>query len=211
MLYIAQWRPRIYKQHWCLQKLLSIISSLSSLHRLKVIPKLYKFNFLKLMSNTTMYTSDTFYFLCMCSILFLRGFHKTYIMLELSWGRLSIFHSLLCQASLLAFTLKTKVLQLQKFWKITGERNQWHFQERTLYYSLQLEKFPNASIVSFNLIVSWNNTVIITYAPTHLDSFLCKNSAGHFCLNGQFFMWKESSDNVLLNKTGLFHDSLRFF
>lgn len=45
----------------------------------------------------------------------------------------------------------------------------------------------------------------------NLASFLCKNSAGHFCLNGQFFMWKESSDNVLLNKTGLFHDSLHLF
>lgn len=45
----------------------------------------------------------------------------------------------------------------------------------------------------------------------HLVSFLCKNSAGHFCLNGHFFMWKESSNNVLLNKTGLFYDSLHLF
>lgn len=45
----------------------------------------------------------------------------------------------------------------------------------------------------------------------NLASFLCKNSAGHFCLNGRFFMWKESSDNVLLNKTVLFHDPLHLF
>lgn len=96
---------------------------------------------------------------------------------------------------------------LKNYWR--KESMTFSGENTSLFFALQ--KLPNESIVCFNLTVSWNNRVITTYAPMHLVPFLCKNSAGHFCLNGQFFMWKESSDNVLLNKTGLFHDSLHLF
>lgn len=137
--------------------LISIISFLSSRLRLKVIPKLYKFNFKISWQILGCILVNIFYLLGMCSILCVRGFCKADVMLALAFLRkpFNLLFSAVPDA-LPAFILKTKVLQLQKFWKITKERNQWHFQEKILHCSLHYGSFQMQ--VLFHLISQYHET-----------------------------------------------------
>lgn len=100
------------------------------------------------MSDTTLYTGDNFYLLCMCSTLFVRFFCKAYVMLALAFLRKSfnLLFSVVPDISACIYT-ENKGLTITEVLKNYWRKESMTFSGENTSLFFPLQKFPNASIV----------------------------------------------------------------